>query len=78
MGDLKADQSRHFGVDGDEAMLLPVLRFSYYKILTDRKLEILRVLFGNPQCCASLEELSKKTGMSLPLIDNASAMLPKE
>jgi|SRR3989344_2175295 len=59
---------RAFGVEGNEAMLLPVLKFSYYKILTDKKLEVLKVLANNPTCCASLEELSKKTGMSLPLI----------
>lgn len=56
-----------FGVEGREAILLPVLRFSYYKLLTDKKLAILKVL-DNPDCCASLEELSKKTKMSLPLI----------
>src|SRR3989344_6008636 len=57
-----------FAVEGNEAMLLPILKFSYYKILTDKKLEVLKVLANNPTCCASLEELSKKTGMSLPLI----------
>ncbi len=57
-----------FGVDGNEAMLLPILKFSYYKILTDKKLEVLKVLANDPKCCASLDELSKKTGMSLPLI----------
>lgn len=56
-----------FNVDKNGAMLLPVLKFSYYKMLTDKKLEILKVL-NNPKCCASLEELSKKTKMSLPLI----------
>ena len=56
-----------FAVDGNQAMLLPVLKFSYYKILTDKKLEILKVINEN-DCCASLEQLSKKTKMSLPLI----------
>jgi len=57
-----------FGVEGNEAMLLPVLKFSYYKMLTDKKLDILKVLASNPKCCSSLDELSKKTNMSLPLI----------
>lgn len=55
-------------VDGKEAMLLPILKFSYYKLLTDKKLEILKLLYSNKECCASLDELSKKTKMSLPLI----------
>ena len=56
-----------FGVDNNEAMLLPVLKFSYYKILTEKKIELLKAINDN-NCCASLEELSKKTKMSLPLI----------
>lgn len=54
-------------VDGNNAMLLPVLKFSYYNILTDKKMGILKLL-KQPDCCRSLEELSKKTKMSLPLI----------
>jgi len=49
------------------AMMLPVLKFSYYNMLTDKKMEILK-LIKKPDCCSSLEELSKKTKMSLPLI----------
>ncbi len=59
---------RAFGVDDDHVLLLPVLKFSYYKILTDRKMQILKTLFKEPKCCSSLDELSKKTKMSLPLI----------
>ncbi|MDP6642093.1 MAG: DUF6293 family protein [Candidatus Nanoarchaeia archaeon] len=54
-------------VEGSETMLLPVLKFSYYKILTDKKLDILKLL-NDENCCASLEELSKRTKMSLPLV----------
>ncbi|MBS3131548.1 hypothetical protein J4212_03905 [Candidatus Woesearchaeota archaeon] len=54
-------------VDGNEAMLLPVLKFSYYNMIAGRKMEILKLL-AKPGCCASLEELSRKTKMSLPLI----------
>ena len=54
-------------VEGNNAMLLPVLKFSYYNILTDKKMGILKLL-KQPDCCRSLDELSKKTKMSLPLI----------
>ncbi len=57
-----------FGVQNDQAMLLPVLKFSYYKLLTDKKMDILKLIYSTQDCCSSLEELSKKTKMSLPLI----------
>lgn len=56
-----------FSVDNGMTMLLPVLKFSYYKMLTEKKMGILKML-SKPDCCISLEELSKKTKMSLPLI----------
>jgi len=60
---------RAFGVsDDNEAMMLPVLRFSYYKVITDKKMSILKTIFNEDECCASLEQLGNKTGMSLPLI----------
>jgi len=54
-------------VMGNDAMMLPVLKFSYYSLLTDKKMGIMNLL-SEPGCCSSLEELSKKTKMSLPLI----------
>jgi hypothetical protein len=57
-----------FAVDGNEAGMLPVLKFSYYRMLTDKKMQILKLLFKKNNCCASLEDLSKETKMSLPLI----------
>ena len=48
--------------------MLPVLKFSYYKLLTDKKMELLQLLYRKKDCCSSLEELSKKAKMSLPLI----------
>lgn len=54
-------------VEGNEAMLLPILKFSYYNMLNEKKMNILKLL-SKPDCCASLEEMSKKTKMSLPLI----------
>ncbi len=55
-----------FSVDDRGAVLLPILKFSYYKLLTNKKMEIMKVL-NQPGCCMSLEELSKRTKMSLPL-----------
>ena len=57
---------RAFAADEEGTMLLPVLKFSYYKMLTDRKLDILKIL--QQESFASLDQLSKKTEMSLPLI----------
>tara|TARA_Y100000310_G_scaffold225672_1_gene227706 strand:- start:8693 stop:9337 length:645 start_codon:yes stop_codon:yes gene_type:complete len=59
---------RAFAVENGDTMLLPILKFSYYKLLTDKKMSILKLLYQDKTCCASLEELSKKTKMSLPLI----------
>lgn len=57
-----------FSVDGDHAVLLPVLKFNYYKLLTEKKMSILKSIYEEKDCCSSLEQLSKKTNMSLPLI----------
>jgi DNA-binding transcriptional ArsR family regulator len=58
---------RAYGVENERIVLLPVLKFSYYKLITDKKMGILKLLSGK-DCCKSLEELSKKMGMSLPLV----------
>ncbi len=57
-----------FTVHNDDVMLMPILKFSYYKILTDKKMDILKFLHNNKDCCSSLEGLSKKLKMSLPLV----------
>jgi hypothetical protein len=57
-----------FAVNGDKIGMLPILKFSYYKLITDRKMAILQTLYKETDCCASLEELSEKCGMSLPLV----------
>ncbi len=54
-------------VDGGEAMLLPVLKFSYYSLLTERKMKLLQII-TKKDCCASLEDLARRAKMSLPLI----------
>lgn len=55
-----------FGVEQDKVMLLPILKFSYYKILTDRKLGILKLFYAKGS--QTLEEISKATRMSPPLV----------
>lgn len=56
-----------FNVMGDKLMMLPVLKFSYYRLMPERKLGILKFLKGEPDCCSSLEELSRRLKMSLSL-----------
>jgi DNA-binding transcriptional ArsR family regulator len=56
-----------FTSDEDRVVFLPVLKFSYYRMITDKKKDILRILYSSRRPMA-LEELSKKTRMSLPLI----------
>jgi DNA-binding transcriptional ArsR family regulator len=55
-------------VEGNETMLLPVLKFSYYRLLSDKKMKILEILAKDKTCCKSLDELGKRSKMSLPLI----------
>jgi len=57
-----------FTVHGNDVVLMPILKFSYYKILTDKKMDILKFLYKNKDCCSSLEGLGKRLGMSLPLV----------
>ncbi|MBI4894890.1 MAG: winged helix-turn-helix transcriptional regulator [Candidatus Aenigmarchaeota archaeon] len=57
-----------FSVNDGEVNMLPTLNFSYYKLIPEKKLEILRVLRDDKTCCASFDELSKKLKMSLPLV----------
>ncbi|MFH1072543.1 MAG: DUF6293 family protein [Nanoarchaeota archaeon] len=56
-----------FAVDGNTVQLLPVMKFSYYKLLSDKKMDLLKIIYSQ-NCCASLEDLSRKSRMSLPLI----------
>ncbi|MBI4173349.1 MAG: winged helix-turn-helix transcriptional regulator [Candidatus Aenigmarchaeota archaeon] len=55
-------------VEGDQSMLLPVLKFNYYKLISEKKMAILKTLYTERDCCASLEQLSRKIKMSLPLV----------
>ena len=57
-----------FSIDNGSAMMLPVLKFSYYKLIPERKLSILKILREDKNCCASFDELSRRLKMSLPLV----------
>lgn len=57
-----------FNILDGQAMLLPVLKFSYYKLITDKKMDLLKFIYNSKDCCSSLEDLSRKTKMSLPLL----------
>ncbi len=57
-----------FAVEGPVVQMLPVLKFSYYKMIPDKKLSILNLINEDEACCKSFEELSTKLKMSLPLI----------
>ncbi len=56
-----------FSVMGDKLTMLPVLKFSYYRLMPERKLAILKFLKTQPDCCSSLEDLATRLKMSLPL-----------
>lgn len=56
-----------FDMMPDGPMLLPILKFSYYKMLSDKKLKLLEIV-SQDDCCASLDELARRTKMSLPLV----------
>lgn len=66
-----------FDIVNDEVMMLPILKFSYYRAIPERKMTILKYLFKNEDCCASYEELSKRLKMSLPLISYHISGTPK-
>ena len=56
-----------FDVPNDEILPLPVLKFSYYNMLSDKKMRILNLL--NKESFDSLESLSKKVGLRPSLIN---------
>lgn len=56
-----------FSVADNKVIMLPILKFNYYDVIGDKKRDVLKEI-NKPNCCASLEDLSKKTGMSLPLV----------
>ena len=55
-----------FDVLNNEVRLLPVMNYSYYRVLTDRKIDVMKVL--HEKGSLSLELIGTATGMSLPLL----------
>ncbi len=56
------------GIVNDRVVLMPVMRFSYYKAISEQKMRILKFLYRSPGYRRSLEEMRKSMKMSLPLI----------
>ncbi len=55
-----------FNVMGDQVLILPLLKFSFTKLISEKKFEIVRALSdGSPK---SFEELGKKVRISAPLL----------
>ncbi len=61
-----ANGLKAFGVMGDQCMLMPIMKLSYYNQLSQNKLEILKNL--NAKEYTSLKDLSKKVKMSISLL----------
>ena len=61
-----ANGLKAFGCDRDGCMLMPIMKLSYYRELSDNKLSILKVL--DEKEWTSLKELNKTLKMSTPLL----------
>ena len=61
-----ANGLKAFGVVGDQCMLMPIMKLSYYNELSDNKMKILKKL--SAQNYVTLKELNKKVGMSVSLL----------
>jgi len=57
-----------FEVMNEKLMMFPVLKFSYYNILSDKKLLILQSL-GEHDCCDSLEDISRRLKIGPSLVN---------
>ena len=55
------------GILGKEVISYPIMKFSYYNAINDKKMELLRLINEKGEF-SSMEELAKKSKMSLPLI----------
>lgn len=55
-----------FAVMDDQPIVLPVMKFSYYKLISEKKMKILKILFN--QDSTTLEGISKEMKMSPPLL----------
>ncbi|MBU0635791.1 hypothetical protein KKE06_02080 [Candidatus Micrarchaeota archaeon] len=57
-----------FEIINEKLVVFPILKFSYYNMLSEKKLQILSLL-GHKECCESLEELSRKVKLGPSLIN---------
>lgn len=57
-----------FDVVGNTTMMLPVLKFSYYHLLTEKKLRLLRHLLAAEDYLLPFDELSKQAKMGASLL----------
>lgn len=57
-----------FTFENGELFFFPILKFSYYDVLSENKLKILRLLYSK-QCCNSLEDLAKKAKLGPSLLN---------
>ena len=55
------------GILKDELIVYPIMRFSYYNALNEKKQELLKII-NDKENITSMEELAKIANMSLPLI----------
>ncbi len=56
-----------FDVENDEVLLMPVLKFDYVKLLSEKKMALLHRIAQKP-FYDSFESLSVESGLSLPLV----------
>tara|TARA_Y100000310_G_C20702969_1_gene831808 strand:+ start:9316 stop:9981 length:666 start_codon:yes stop_codon:yes gene_type:complete len=61
-----ANGLKTFGVMGNQAMIMPIMKLSYYQELSENKLKILKML--KIEDYVSLKELSKQVEMSISLL----------
>lgn len=61
-----ANGLKAFGISNNKAMILPIMKLSYYNELTENKLKILQEL--KLEDYISLKDLHKKLGMSISLL----------
>jgi hypothetical protein len=57
---------RAVAIINGQMMMLPILKISFSNVLSEKKMKILKALDGS--CIESLEDISKKTSMSLQLV----------
>lgn len=55
------------GILGDKIIVYPIMKFSYYNAINEKKMNLLKILNDKGKV-GSMEELSKLSKMSLPLI----------